>query len=254
MERKIGEIFEYNGEWYQCVESQDGSCKHCDMNFEGKCPIPIKKCTESGRSDKSYVIFKKLEKVGEPYERYIGSNKSIKVQRYRLPYRYAILPKEPFMILEPNYKNSIEIEIKQTKEDMEENKLNLKPFDIQKAREGKPVCTRDGRKARIICFDRRLFYKNVSYPILALVERSDGEDDVCGYNEKGKVLIEDGAEYKDDLMMLPEKKEGWVNVYNADTTFYFVEGMVYDTKEEAIKHINPDNEIYITTVKVQWEE
>ena len=62
---------------------------------------------------------------------------------------------------------------------MEEKKLNLKPFDIQKAREGKPVCTRDGRKARIICFDRRLFYKNVSYPILALVECSDGEDDVC---------------------------------------------------------------------------
>ena len=64
MERKIGEIFEYNDEWYQCVKSPDGSCKHCDMNFEGKCPIPIKECTESGRSDKSYVIFKKLEKVG----------------------------------------------------------------------------------------------------------------------------------------------------------------------------------------------
>lgn len=62
MERKIGEIKQVNGEWYQCVESQDGSCKHCDMNFEGKCPIPIKECTESGRSDKSYVIFKKLEK------------------------------------------------------------------------------------------------------------------------------------------------------------------------------------------------
>ena len=66
MERKIGEIFELDNEWYQCVKSQDGSCKHCDMNFEGKCPIPIKECTESGRSDKSYVIFKKLEKGGEP--------------------------------------------------------------------------------------------------------------------------------------------------------------------------------------------
>lgn len=32
------------------------------MNFEGKCPIPIKECTESGRSDKSYVIFKKQNK------------------------------------------------------------------------------------------------------------------------------------------------------------------------------------------------
>ena len=126
---------------------------------------------------------------------------------------------------------------------MEEKKLNLKPFDLQKAREGKPVYTRDGRKARIIAFDRRLFYKNVSYPILALVERSDGEDDVCGYNEKGKVLIEDGAEYKDDLMMLPEKKEGWVNVYKDS---------VYDTKDEAL--IGRSGRGYIDTIKVSWEE
>ena len=96
MERKIGEIFEYNGEWYQCLKS--ASCyecvfkdKNCDKirNLRGYCIAPC-------RSDRTDVHFKKLEKVGEPYERYIGSNKSIKVQRYRLPYRYAILPKEPF--------------------------------------------------------------------------------------------------------------------------------------------------------------
>ena len=127
---------------------------------------------------------------------------------------------------------------------MEEKKFNLKPFDLQKAKAGKPVCTRDGRKARIICFDRRLFYKNVSYPILTLVERSDGEDDVCGYNEKGKVLIEDGAEYKDDLMMLPEKKEGWVNVYKE---------RCYETREEAIRHIAPGTK-YVDTIRVEWEE
>lgn len=119
---------------------------------------------------------------------------------------------------------------------------NLKPFDLQAAKSGKPVCTRDGRKARIICFDRRLFYKNVSYPILALVECSDGEDDVCGYNEKGKVLIEDGAEYKDDLMMLPEKKEGWVNVSKFS---------VFASKEEALSHKTYD---IINTIKVSWEE
>ena len=144
---------------------------------------------------------------------------------------------------------------------MEEKKLNLKPFDIQKAREGKPVCTRDGRKARIICFDRRLFYKNVSYPILAVVERSDGEDDVCGYNEKGKVLIEDGAEYKDDLMMLPERKEGWINIYNADTTFYYADGRVFETKDEAVQEAKEEVEKeqrekneYIDTIRVEWEE
>ena len=29
----------------------------------------------------------------------------------------------------------------------------LKPFNLEAAKSGKPVCTRDGRKARIICFD-----------------------------------------------------------------------------------------------------
>ena len=32
---------------------------------------------------------------------------------------------------------------------------NLKPFDLQAAKSGKPVCTRDGRKVRIICFDSK---------------------------------------------------------------------------------------------------
>lgn len=138
----------------------------------------------------------------------------------------------------------------------------MKPFNIGHAKQGKPVCTRDGRKARIICFDRRLFYKNVSYPILAVVERSDGEDDVCGYNEKGKVLIEDGAEYKDDLMMLPEKKEKWINIYKSTTNYitgksitsYIPGGSLYDTEEAAKAVADMADDDYITTTKVSWEE
>ena len=248
MERKIGEIFEHNGEWYQCVIG--GDCRDCAFNndnCEERKRITLKNkltkeevtglCTSELRSDGKSAIFKKLEKVGEPYERYIGSNKSIKVQRYRLPYRYAILPKEPFMILEPNYKNSIEIGIKQIKEDMEENKLNLKPFDIQKAREGKPVCTRDGHKARIICFD-----KKGAYPIVALVNDYNEEEYIKNYDEFGKKII--GRETGDDLMMLPEKKEGWINVYKE---------RIYSTKEEAIE-ATYDGVTYIDTIKISWEE
>lgn len=32
MERKIGEIFEYNGEWYQCGE---GRCRDCYFSEKG---------------------------------------------------------------------------------------------------------------------------------------------------------------------------------------------------------------------------
>ena len=258
MERKIGEIFEFGGEWYQCVKSPDGSCKHCDMNFGGKCPIPIKECVASSRSDLYYVIFKKLEKVGEPIT---VNGKNVQLLKTTIAncdncafYKdvncdFTCYPRKCHGGEEGTY-----VEIKQTKKGMEEKKLNLKPFDIQKAREGKPVCTRDGRKARIIAFDRRLFYKNVSYPILALVERSDGEDDVCGYNEKGKVLIEDGAEYKDDLMMLPEKKEGWINIIKTEDGTYCCKGEVHSDYNNAFfEDINTLHNRGIT-VKIEWME
>lgn len=58
-----------------------------------------------------------------------------------------------------------------------EDKLNLKPFDLEAAKAGKPVCTRDGRKARIICFDRVN-----SKSILALVDSTDGKgENIFGY-------------------------------------------------------------------------
>ena len=120
---------------------------------------------------------------------------------------------------------------------MEEKKLNLKPFDIQKAREGKPVCTRDGRKVRIICFDR-----DWEKHIVALVSNPFGES-VHSYLSNGKV-DSDKQNNDDDLMMLPEKKEGWINVYKE---------RCYETKEEAIRHIAPGTH-YIDTIRVEWEE
>lgn len=91
---------------------------------------------------------------------------------------------------------------------MKEKKLNLRPFDLEAAKAGKPVCTRDGRKVRIISFDRKFLFNGVSYPIIALIENTDKEEIIYGYNEEGKVIIEHDTPYKDDLMMLPEKKEG----------------------------------------------
>lgn len=242
MERKKGEIFEHNGEWYQCVKSQDGSCKHCDMNFEGKCLIPIKECTESGRNDKSYVIFKKLEKVGEPYVAY-GKVR----QKYKLYIPLTITKG----IIERDISCDdvhviVDIENKQNKEtmeDMEEKKLNLKPFDLQKAKQGKPVCTRDGRKARIICFD---FQSIENTPIVATVQVTDKQEVISHYYEDGRQFVDGISEL--DLMMLPEKKEGWVNVYKGG----LLDTKSYPTKKEAFDKACPEG--YVDTVKVCWEE
>lgn len=136
---------------------------------------------------------------------------------------------------------------------MEEEKLNLKKFDLEAAKAGKPVCTKDGRKARIICFDR-----NWEYPIVALIECENGEEMISACDKDGKARIYETQ--GTDLMMLPEKKEGWVNIYNrnrprtSSENCYIMTGVsVFETKEGAISYIDKDKE-YIDTVKIEWEE
>ena len=239
MERKTGEIFEYNGEWYQCVEGT--GCYKCCFNFnEDTCIAENPHCT--CRSDRKDVVYKRLEKVGEPFytEFYCSW-----VQKYKL-YENNATGEYPKCHFGADY---VLIEIKQDKEDMEEKKIQhydcffdrkptLKEFDLDAAKAGKPVCTRDGRKARIICFD----LKNEEYPIVAAIGNDSSETLLC-YTINGEIVK---GNYKSDkdLMMLPEKKEGWVNVYKE---------RIYSTKEEAIE-ATYDGATYVDTVKISWEE
>ena len=230
MECKIGEIFEYNGEWYQCVKS--ANCNECAFLNNNCAYNPNFICSADDRKDNCSAIFKKLEKVGEPYRRWLSPFNNIMVQRYRLYGRNVIMPDEPCMYFNA-IDNTIEIEIKQTKEDMEEKELKLKTFDLEAAKEGKPVCTRDGRKARIICYDRQ---SDHGFPLVVLVENTGAEkdEDVHFYRANGTAAT---AERAQDLMMLPEKKEGWINIYNADTTFYYVDGRVLILKMKRLKKL-----------------
>lgn len=249
MERKIGEIFEYNGEWYQCVE---GTCNNecyfynrslhktiADINGNG-----FGACNACFRNDNKFVIFKKLEKVGEPF---IGKV-HIQLQRYKIYAEPIVNPAENIGYIDEG--NMIAIEIKENKEDMEEKELNLKPFDIKKAKEGYPVCTRDGRKARIICFNR----ESIGFPIIALVKNGDTEG-VYQFDDKGRSNIDD-EERGYDLMMYPEKKEGWVNVYrDCDGANITKDDNIYSSREAAIASAQfIDGNHYVATTKINWEE
>ena len=244
MERKIGEIFEYNGEWYQVVECSEDNypcigC--CGCKGVGGARINGGECNGNARNDRKFVIFKKLEKVGEPF---MYEKRTCQTYKLHTLTALKMQPDEVRSISVDKGNYTADIEIKQTKEDMEEKKLNLKPFDIQKAREGKPVCTRDGRKARIICFDR-----DWDMHIVALVSDPLGES-VHYYLSNGKVDFD--KQNDEDLMMLPEKKEGWVNVYydNATSSHRSCR-FIYDTKEQAVERAGSN---YITTIKIEWEE
>ena len=219
MEWKIGEIRQINGEWCQCVKS-DGTCNGCVGKFQS-----YSLCNEFDECVGK--IFKKLEKVGEPYE-FDGHI----FQSYRT-FEVPIFTENYATVRELGNNSKISIEIKQTKEDMEEKKQNLKPFDLEKARLGKPVCTRDGRKARIICFDAK-----GNKPIIALVEMGTAETP-NNYPIDGKAVSI--KETSCDLMMLPEKKEGWINI-NKDAC-------LFKSKEEAERYCTKD---YVP-VRVEFE-
>ena len=311
MERKIGEIFEFGDEWYQCVEGRCKDCHFSEKRYLCKQFI-VKNFCLSG------IIFKKLEKVGEPYM--LEDKKFQKYKVFKTPYIYHKIDCSWQSFADPYY---ISLEIK---ENMEEKKLiellsekvhnawmkekeaqgfsygkdydekkkkhpdmlpynelkeevkeydratvravlqaqkelqskynynNLKSFDLEAAKAGKPVCTRDGHKAMIICFDRI-----DAKPILALVRSTDGKgEDVFDYFVSGKRLA-NALESDLDLMMLPEKKEGWVNIYKSDNGTYYT-GAIFYEKNDALVNTA---EIEITTgiprdcidtVKISWEE
>ena len=253
---------------YQCVEdTEDISCVNCCFYNGG-----LKLCTDEDtgacvkeyRSDAKSICFKKLENVGEPYE----FQKRI-IQAYKLYTTPFISVNMDFVFTYLNGSSIINIIIKQNKEDMEdldkikvrdytkveelnvmeENKLNLKSFDIQKAREGKPVCTRDGRKARIICFD-----SNGGRPIVALVTECDDEEEIpYKYHCDGSYNCQ-SIPSDNDLMMLPEKKKGWINIIKTQDGGYCCKGEVHSDYNDAfLENINALDNRGIT-VKIEWED
>lgn len=121
----------------------------------------------------------------------------------------------------------------------------MKPFDIEKAKAGHPVCTRDGRKARIICFD----VKGDGYPIIALIDEGESEY-TRYYNKKGKT-----EDYPDgyDLMMASEKKTGWINIYplKYEGRISIIYSCVYKTQKDAKENASSG---CIATVPIEWEE
>lgn len=125
----------------------------------------------------------------------------------------------------------------------------MKKINIELAKQGKSVCTRDGRKARIICFDA---VSKGNYPIIALIE-DNGYEVVFYYNENGESNI--GPDF--DLMMLPEKHEGWVNIIKTKQSGKVITcPTIYDTKEDAVNGMSNDvkRQYHIATVKIKWDE
>lgn len=242
MERKIGEIFNYQDNWYQCIENTGYGCIICHFNTHNNICCNnvlniIGNCLPPYRKDNTSVIFKKLEKVGEP-TMLDGKlvQKILKTDRYSCNGCCFESPECDKADNDLCCEYEIYVEIKQNKEDMEEEKLNLKKFDLEAAKAGKPVCTRDGRKARIICFD----LNNKNFPIVAIIN-CDSEENAYQYDIDG---ICDEHDNNLNLMMSTEKKEGWIIIHKE---------AIYD-KETAEKIARETTANVIRIQKIEWEE
>lgn len=122
----------------------------------------------------------------------------------------------------------------------------MKEFNLEEAKAGKAVCTRDGRKARILCFD----LKYDDYPICAAIENKDGIEDPLTFTLDGRAYR--GEEDDEDLMMASEKHEGWVNVVRFANGVTYT-GSVFETEEEALA-ARTISDSCISTCKIVWEE
>lgn len=127
----------------------------------------------------------------------------------------------------------------------------MKPFNLEEylSNPSIKVVTRDGRAVtRILCTDAKS-----DYPIIALVEESNGDELVISYTTDGEWRRNHMSD--NDLFFAiaeNQKHEGWINLYKNEVDYY--PGMcIYPTKEvaESIGELNSD---YAATARVEWEE
>lgn len=78
----------------------------------------------------------------------------------------------------------------------------MKPFDLEEAKAGKPVCTRDGRKVEIISFEHPI----KDYPILAKIFFGKDDCEEFTFTESGTFFVA-GKESEADLMMAEDEIE-----------------------------------------------
>lgn len=121
----------------------------------------------------------------------------------------------------------------------------MKPFDLELAKQNHPIQTRDGKSARIICYDA----DNKAHPLVVLVKDPYHNTEVPElYTVEGKLrqTLEDNDT---DLMMAPTPYKGWISLYRDGKRVYG--GQVYDTEEEALENKSPGA---IVTKEIEWEE
>lgn len=124
----------------------------------------------------------------------------------------------------------------------------MKPFDLELAKQGNPVCMKNGVPVKILDFN----FEDRDFSIVA--KWNDGNYGHIEYYTKEGNYYKSGMPSPKDLYMVTKKREGWVNIYssyNCYTEKIYDTGAIFETKEMAEKEALKGK---IATVKITWEE
>lgn len=120
---------------------------------------------------------------------------------------------------------------------------HLRPFDIEKAKNGAKVVTRSGIVAQILKYD----FKLETGEEIMIVMISDYPN---RYNQKGYPIENDYIwNGQRDLFLLPNMRDGWVNIFK-DSVGMVSAGSIFNTEADAKEY----SEESIATARIEWEE
>lgn len=110
----------------------------------------------------------------------------------------------------------------------------------------KPVQTRDGRKARIVCTDKKGRYR-----IIACIEHPNlsGVEDCYTYTLEG-ICNESRGKIDIDLINAPEKYVMYINISTSEIGDSYIGG-AYKTRRSAD---SSDSELRTECIRVEFEE
>ena len=119
----------------------------------------------------------------------------------------------------------------------------MKQFSLEEylKNPSRKVVTRDGRNVKIHCTNCVGYH-----PVIAEIE---GEKYSYFYDKNGGYHFRPSI---NDLFFAPEKREGWVTIYR-DRHMNLYTSNPFESEETAID-FGKMQDIYIKTVKIEWEE
>jgi hypothetical protein len=106
------------------------------------------------------------------------------------------------------------------------------PFDIEKAKKGEKVITRNGRNVRILCYDAKIGTTcGTVTRLIALITQFHGEEEIFEYVESGRRW----GESADSCQLFHPAPEMWINIYKLTPK---TGGVVYASKDLAKSNIS----------------